>query len=65
MNKGKYIVLEGPEGVGKTSQLQELAPQSAADVLRDIPGIRAEASGGEGNANVAVRGDARAEGQRG
>jgi len=38
------------------SQLQELAPQSAADVLRDIPGIRAEASGGEGNANVAVRG---------
>src|SRR5580658_2327910 len=25
MNKGKYIVLEGPEGVGKTSQLQELA----------------------------------------
>ena len=25
MNKGKYIVLEGPEGVGKTTQLQELA----------------------------------------
>jgi dTMP kinase len=25
MNRGKYIVLEGPEGVGKTSQLQELA----------------------------------------
>src|SRR5580700_8272302 len=25
MTKGKYIVLEGPEGVGKTSQLQELA----------------------------------------
>ncbi len=24
MNRGKYIVLEGPEGVGKTSQLQEL-----------------------------------------
>jgi dTMP kinase len=24
MNKGRYIVLEGPEGVGKTSQLQEL-----------------------------------------
>ena len=25
MNKGKYIVIEGPEGVGKTSQVQELA----------------------------------------
>src|SRR5438270_9720916 len=24
MNKGKYIVLEGPEGVGKTTQLEEL-----------------------------------------
>ncbi len=24
MNKGKYIVLEGPEGVGKTTQLNEL-----------------------------------------
>ena len=29
---------------------------SAADVLRAIPGIRAEASGGESNANIAVRG---------
>ncbi len=37
-------------------QLQNLQPTSAADVLRDIPGLRAEASGGEGNANVAVRG---------
>ena len=25
MNRGKYIVLEGPEGVGKTTQLQELS----------------------------------------
>jgi outer membrane receptor protein involved in Fe transport len=39
-----------------TTQLQQFAPTSAADVLRDIPGIRSEASGGEGNANVAVRG---------
>jgi len=29
---------------------------SAADVLRAIPGLRAEASGGESNANVGVRG---------
>lgn len=31
-------------------------PRSAADLVRQIPGIRAEASGGEGNANIAVRG---------
>jgi outer membrane receptor protein involved in Fe transport len=29
---------------------------SAAEVLRSVPGIRAESSGGESNANVAVRG---------
>ncbi|MFG6429676.1 TonB-dependent receptor [Roseateles sp. LYH14W] len=29
---------------------------SSADLLRGVPGIRAEASGGESNANVAVRG---------
>jgi len=29
---------------------------SATDLLRGVPGIRAEASGGESNANVAVRG---------
>jgi outer membrane receptor protein involved in Fe transport len=37
-------------------QLEQVAPSSTADILRDIPGIRAEASGGEGNANIAVRG---------
>ena len=30
MNRGKYIVLEGPEGVGKTTQLQELASRLQA-----------------------------------
>jgi len=37
-------------------QLEAIAPSSTADILRDIPGIRSEASGGEGNANIAVRG---------
>ncbi len=32
------------------------APRSAAEILRNIPGIRSESSGGEGNANIAVRG---------
>lgn len=36
--------------------IQRIAPQSAADLIRSIPGIRSEASGGEGNANIAVRG---------
>ena len=34
----------------------QIAPQSAADLVRYIPGIRSEASGGEGNANISVRG---------
>ncbi|MFU8788604.1 MAG: Plug domain-containing protein [Methylobacter sp.] len=37
-------------------QIQESAPSSAADILRNVPGIIAQASGGEGNANVSVRG---------
>ena len=38
MNKGKYIVLEGPEGVGKTTQIQELARrlQSAGLPVRTL-----------------------------
>ena len=37
-------------------QLQNIVASSAADVLRTVPGLRAEASGGEGNANLGVRG---------
>ncbi len=40
----------------KATQLEQSAPSSAADLVRDIPGFRSEASGGEGNANVSVRG---------
>ncbi|NJO56730.1 MAG: TonB-dependent receptor plug domain-containing protein, partial [Rhodospirillales bacterium] len=36
--------------------ITKLAAPSAADLIRQIPGIRSEASGGEGNANIAVRG---------
>ena len=36
--------------------IADLNPRSAADLVRLIPGIRSEASGGEGNANIAVRG---------
>ena len=37
-------------------QLQNTVAASAVDVLRTVPGLRAEASGGEGNANLGVRG---------
>ena len=40
----------------KADALDQSAPSSAADIVRDIPGFRSEASGGEGNANVSVRG---------
>lgn len=37
-------------------QIEQSAPQSTAEIFRTIPGIRSESTGGEGNANIAVRG---------
>lgn len=37
-------------------QIQKSGAASAAEVLRSVPGIRSESSGGEGNANMTVRG---------
>ena len=37
-------------------EIGELAPRSVAEVFRSIPGIRAESSGGGGNANLTIRG---------
>ncbi len=37
-------------------KIQQSAPRSTAEIFRSIPGIRSESSGGEGNANIAVRG---------
>lgn len=36
--------------------IYKLAPRSAAEVFRALPGIRAESSGGGGNANITIRG---------
>lgn len=36
--------------------IKQSAPRSTAEIFRTIPGIRSESSGGEGNANIAVRG---------
>lgn len=40
----------------KPQKIVESAPRSTAEIFRTIPGIRSESSGGEGNANIAVRG---------
>lgn len=37
-------------------QVEQSAPRSTAEIFRTIPGVRSESSGGEGNANIAVRG---------
>lgn len=39
-----------------TTQIDEAAPRATAEVFRSIPGIKSESTGGEGNANVTVRG---------
>lgn len=36
--------------------VQKSAPRTTAEIFRTVPGIRSESSGGEGNANIAVRG---------
>jgi outer membrane receptor protein involved in Fe transport len=38
------------------TQLNNAAPRTTAELFRSIPGIRAEASGGDGNTNITVRG---------
>ena len=39
-----------------SEQLERTGATNAAELLRSIPGIRSESSGGEGNANITVRG---------
>lgn len=40
----------------KADDIQKAAPRSVAEIFRNIPGIRSESSGGEGNANISIRG---------
>jgi outer membrane cobalamin receptor len=40
----------------ESDQIMQSSPTNAAEILRSIPGVRAESSGGEGNANLTVRG---------
>jgi outer membrane receptor protein involved in Fe transport len=36
--------------------IAEVAPRSVAEIFRSLPGIRSESSGGNGNANITIRG---------
>ncbi|WP_017461592.1 TonB-dependent receptor [Dyella ginsengisoli] len=67
VNLDQMVVTASPGALSKMSssisvssleadQLADSGAQSASDILRDVPGIRAESSGGEGNANISVRG---------
>ncbi|RDK85230.1 TonB-dependent receptor [Marinirhabdus gelatinilytica] len=40
----------------KPNDIVQSAPRTTAEIFRTVPGIRSESSGGEGNANIAVRG---------
>lgn len=40
----------------KPKFMEEMSASTTAELFKAIPGIRAESSGGEGNANIAVRG---------
>jgi outer membrane receptor protein involved in Fe transport len=63
----EVIVTASPRGVSKfdstvsintlgEEQIAQMAPRSAAEILRTIPGVRSESSAGEGNTNISVRG---------
>ncbi|BBD78725.1 TonB-dependent receptor [Aerosticca soli] len=67
VNLDQMVVTASPAALSKMSssisvssleadQILDSGALSAADILRDVPGIRAESSGGDGNANVSVRG---------
>ncbi|WP_428970659.1 TonB-dependent receptor domain-containing protein [Sphingomonas sp. Xoc002] len=38
------------------AEILKVAPRSTAEIFRNIPGIRSESSGGDGNANISIRG---------
>ncbi|MEE2002288.1 TonB-dependent receptor [Alkalimonas sp. MEB108] len=39
-----------------TEDIQIAAPRSTAEIFRMLPGVRSESTGGDGNANIAIRG---------
>jgi outer membrane receptor protein involved in Fe transport len=67
LNLDEVVITASPEGRSKMKQSQSVSTLSeeainssgattAAEILRAIPGVRSEASSGDGNANITVRG---------
>lgn len=67
LNMERVVVTGTPTGTSKMRSsvsvstmdldaVMKTAPTSSAEVLRAVPGVRSESSGGEGNANMTVRG---------
>lgn len=67
LNLESVIVTGTPIGTSKmkasvsistldAEQIMQSSPTNAAEILRSVPGVRSESSGGEGNANLTVRG---------
>ena len=56
--RGGMTKLEASVSVSglNSEDVENLAPRSVAEVFRALPGIRAESSGGGGNANISIRG---------
>ncbi|SFC60963.1 Outer membrane receptor proteins, mostly Fe transport [Flexibacter flexilis DSM 6793] len=40
----------------RSTDIEKAAPRTTAEIFRSIPGIRSEATGGDGNTNITVRG---------
>lgn len=55
---GKRSVMQSSVSVSSvtTDDIKVAAPRSTAEIFRALPGVRSESTGGEGNANIAVRG---------
>ncbi len=67
LNLDEVVVTAAPTGRSKMkstdsvstlsdTQITQSGATNTADILRDLPGVRSEASGGNGNANISVRG---------
>ena len=56
--RGGATKLEASVSVSATpsEDIGKFAPRSVAEIFRSLPGIRAESSGGGGNANLSIRG---------
>ena len=56
VNQGSKLESSISVSTLSSDAVEESAPRSTAEIFRNIPGVRSESTGGQGNANIAVRG---------